>query len=237
MYNFIKPNKFKILFTIIAVLFGGSFVGMFLNVLGFFQFRWIGSQNIFLDFLHNSVTNLFSHFILQAQSDCLNYGGGGFDFVCFFTQMFKILILQSIIYYLLSCSLYNKNWKIRFWRIYFFLIALIHLRLYTGILFYPNDYNLNSIEIYLDIPITTIALLGLFLLAAEKRFLGSIFWKVYFFLYISWDIIIRVTYRPFILQSVIHGIIPLIPLYIALFLYGFKTFKSKKSYLLEKKHQ
>ena len=231
MHNFIKPNKFKTLFTIVAILFGGFIFGLILNILGYFQFRWIGGRNIFLELIHNSVTNLFSHFILQAHSDCFSFGGGGVDFVCFFLQMFKLLILQSIILYLLSCSLYNKNWKIRLWRIYFFLITLIHIRLYSGFLFYPDDYSLNSIVIYLDIPITTIALLGLFLLAAEKKFLGPIFWKAYFFIYISWDIILRVTHRPFILQSVIHGIIPLIPLYLSLYLYGFKTLKYKKGYL------
>lgn len=228
MYNFIKPNKFKILFTIISVLFGGFIVGQILNRLGYFQFIWIGGQNIFLELLHNSVTNLFSHFILQAHSDCSTYGGGGIDIVCFFSQMFKLLTLQLIIFYMLSCSLFKKNWGIRFWRIYFFLIVLIHIRLYSRILFHPDDYSLNSIVMYIDIPITAIAILGLFLLAAEKRFLSPLFWKLYFFIYISWDVLIRVTHRPFVLQSVIHGVIPLIPLYLSLYIYGFWFLKSKK---------
>ena len=227
MHTFIKPNKFKVRFTLVALLFGGFIVGLVLNILGYFQFRWIGSQNVFLEFIHNSVTNLFSHFILQPYSDCLSYGGGGIDFFCFFSQMLKLLILQLIVFYLLSCSLYKKTWKIRFWSIYFFLITLVHIRLYSSFLFHSDDYSLNPNVIYFDIPITTIALLGLFLLAAEREFLGPIFWRVYFFVYIAWDIIIRVTYRPFVLESVVHGVILLIPLYLALYIYGFKTLKYK----------
>jgi len=228
MHNFITPNKFKVRFTIAALLFGGYIVGLGLNILGYFQFRWIGSQNAFLAFIHNSFTNLFSHFIIQPFSDCLSYGGWGVDFSCFFSQMVKLLVLQSIIFYLLSCSLYKKSWKIRFWRIYFFIVTLIHIRLYSGFLFRLDDYSLNSNILYIDIPITTIALLGLFLLAAERSLLGPIFWRGYFFLYLAWDIILRVTHRPFVLESVIHGVILLIPLYLALYIYGFKTLKYKK---------
>jgi len=227
MHNFIRPNKFKVYFTLFALLFGGFIVGSLLNRLGYFQFRWIGGKNVFLEFIYNSVTNLFSHFILQAYSDCFTYGGGGIELFCFFSQMLKLLILQSIIFYLLSCSLYKNNWKISFWRIYFFIITLIHIRLYSGFLFHSDDYSLNPNVIYFDIPVTTIALFGLFLLAAEREFLGPIFWRVYFFVYMAWDIIIRVTHRPFVLESVIHGVILLIPLYLALYIYGFKTFKYK----------
>ena len=230
MHNFIKPNKFKIRFTEHALLYGGFAVGLILNMLGYFEFMWIGSQNVFLNIIHNSVTNLFSHFIFSSYSDCWSIISG-----CFFLKMFKLLVLQSIIFFLLGCSLYQKNWKIRFWRIYFFLLTVIHLHFYSYILSSPGKSGFNPNETYLDILITTIALLGLFLFAAEKKFIGPIFWKLYFFVYISWDIIIRVTLKPFILVSVIHGFILLIPLYLALYLYGFKTLKYKILYSLNKK--
>ena len=235
MHNFIRPNKFKVQFTLAALLFGGFLVGLALLMLGYFQFILIGGQNVFLEFIHNSVTNVFSHFILQPYGYCLTHGRGGIDLFCFFSQMFKHLILQSIIFYLLSCSLYKKNWISRFWRIYFSIITLIHIQFYSGFLSHSGLYSLNPKVIYFDIPITTIALLGLFLLAAEREFLGLVFWRVFFFIYLAWDIIIRVTHSPFVLKSAIHGIIPLIPLYLALYIYAYRPTKYRMSQALNKK--
>ena len=226
MNDFIKPNKFKVRFTEHAILYGGFIVGLILNMFGYFQFMWIGSQNVLLEIIHNSVTNLFSHFIYEPFSSCLSIGAWNIDFFCFFSKMFTLLILQSVVFYILACSLYKKNWKIRFWRIYFFLVTVIHLHFYSYILLHPDQSSFNPGLIYIDIAITTVALFGLFLYAAEKKFLGPIFWRLFFFVYISWDIALRLTHEPLILEFVIHGLILLAPLYLALYLYGCRAFRA-----------
>lgn len=227
MQNFIKPNKFKIRFTVYAILFGGFIVGCVLIILGYPEFIQVYGQNVFLNFIQNFTANLFSHFILIPSALCRLIPGPGMDFSCFFSEMFKVLILQSIIFYLLSCSLYNKNWKLRFWRIYFFLVTIIHIDYYSGILLRDRGYRIIPSIIYFDIPITTIALLGLFLFAAERDFLSPIFWRAFFFVYIAWDTIIIVSRESFVLKAILRGIIFLVPLYLALFFYGFKTLKQR----------
>ena len=90
---------------------------------------------------------------------------------------------------------------------------------------YSNYYSLGRIPLILciDIPLTIMALLGLFLLAAQKAFLKPIFWKAYFFIYIAWDIFMTVIPRQIIPMHVIQRVIFLLPLYIALYLYAFRT--------------
>jgi hypothetical protein len=90
---------------------------------------------------------------------------------------------------------------------------------------YSNYYSLGRIPIifYIDIPLTIMAALGLFLLAAQKAFLKPIIWKAYFFIYIGWDIFMTLIQKPIIGIYVMQRVIFLLPLYIALYLYAFRT--------------
>ena len=98
------------------------------------------------------------------------------------------MVHQTVFYYLLACTLYGQTRKIQFYRFYFFVFISLHLQMYS------NYYTLGRIPIitYIDIPLTIMAALGLFLLAAQKAFLKPIFWKAYFFIYIGWDIFMTV---------------------------------------------
>jgi len=88
---------------------------------------------------------------------------------------------------------------------------------------------------YIDIALTIMALLGLFLLAAQKAFLKPIFWKAYFFIYIAWDIFITVIQKQIVPIHVIQRVIFLFPLYMALFLYAFRTTRKGNKCLLSGK--
>ena len=79
------------------------------------------------------------------------------------------------------------------------------------------------------------AALGLFLLAAQKAFLKPIFWKAYFFIYIAWDIYMTVIQKQIIPIYLIQRVIFLLPLYIALYLYAFRTARKGNKCLLSGK--
>jgi hypothetical protein len=102
---------------------------------------------------------------------------------------------------------------------------------------YSNYYTLGRVPIifYIDILLTIMAVLGLFLLVAQKAFLKPVFWKAYFFIYIAWDIFMTVIQKQIIMIYVIQRVIFLLPLYIALYLYAFRTTRKGNKCLLSGK--
>ena len=143
------------------------------------------------------------------------------------------MVHQTVFYYLLACTLYGQTRKIQFYRFYFFVFISLHLQMYS------NYYTLGPIPIisYIDIPLTIMAALGLFLLAAQKAFLKPIFWKAYLFIYIGWDIFMTVIHKPIIGIFVIQRVLFLLPLYIALYLYAFRTTRKGNQCLLPGKQR
>lgn len=112
-------------------------------------------------------------------------------------------------------------WKIYFW---FFVIILI------------SGYTIEGINEgwdVLDLLISSFALMGFFLYAYKKRFLSARFWKSYFLIYIIWDF----TYNFLILPKIegkfepfnLVGLVFVIPVYIALYLYAFKFLKPSRA--------
>jgi len=231
--EFIKPNKFKVIFTGCMVLFGSFLLGNVLSLFGQFMFGYYGGMNFFLAFIHNSVTALFSHFILTPLSDCKSYGGGGTDPVCFFVQYLKILILQSIVFYLIASTLNKSDFKNAVWRGYFFLLIFLHLSKYSSYFIEPSHNQFLRLIVCVDVPVTAFALLGFFLFAFQKILFPKIIWKVYFFVYLAWDIIINMGITG--LENInLFGFSFLLPLYASLYLYGFKSLRTTQLELSEK---
>ena len=141
------------------------------------------------------------------------------------------MVQQTVFYYLLACTLYGQTRKIQFYRFYFFVFISLHIQMYG------NYYSLGRVPIifYADISLTTMAALGLFLLAAQKAFLKPFFWKAYFFIYIAWDIFMTVIQKQIIPIYLIQRVIFLLPLYIALYLYAFRTARKGNKCLLSGK--
>ena len=211
------------------ILVGGLLTGIVLSLFGGFGYHWRSGSNYFLSFLISLPSNLFSHFILFPLNQCTEIGGEAkVIFSCLIPEALKTLVHQTVFYYLLACTLYGQIRKIKFYRFYFFVFILLHIQMYS------KNYNLGGLSIisYVDIPLTIMASLGLFLLAAQKAFLKPIFWKAYFFTYIAWDIFLTVIQKPIIPIYVIQRVIFLLPLYIALYLYAFRTTRKGNQCLL-----
>lgn len=225
MKEFVKPNKFKVKFTGCMVLFGSYLLGTVLNSLGLLMFSYYGGMNFFLEFIHNLVTDLFSHFILTPLGDCISYGGGGLDPACFFLLYLKLLILQSSVYYLIASTLSKTDLRNALWRGYFFLLIFLHLKNYSSYFLGPNHDQTLHLITCLDVPITSLALLGLFLFAFRKTCFPQIIWKVYFFVYLSWDIAINVVMTGFEIIN-LSGFLLLLPLYVSFYFYGFRSFRT-----------
>ena len=230
--NYLKPNKFKVRFTLFFILVGGLLTGIVLHLFGGFEYHWMRSPDLFLSFFISLPSNLFSHFILFSLNGCREIGGEAkIIFSCLIPEALKSIVQQTIFYYLLACTLYGQTKKIQFYRFYFFIILLVHIQMYS------NYYSLGRIPLILciDIPLTIMALLGLFFLASQKAFLKPTFWKAYFFIYIAWDIFMTVIPRQIIPIHVIQRLIFLLPLYIALYLYAFRTTRKGNKCLLSGK--
>ena len=91
--GFLKPTKFKIIFTLFMVLIGASLIWFIFNIPGVSQ--WYGFKD-FLNFL-------FGHFYYVPAKLCSMSGPGpSLDTSCFFTRFFITLIVQIIFYYLLA---------------------------------------------------------------------------------------------------------------------------------------
>ena len=102
---------------------------------------------------------------------------------------------------------------------------------------YGDVFTVHRLPIisYIDTTLTIIASLGLFLLAFQKAFLKPIFWKAYFFISLAWDTFLTVIQGQIIPIFVIQRVIFLLPLYIALYLYAFRTTRKGNKCLLSMK--
>ncbi len=111
-----------------------------------------------------------------------------------------------------------------FWKIY--LIILVLIVIYGYYISWHYLGLINSIDFIVSIP----SLIGLYGLAFGKKILKSFYWKVYFWLFIAWYVIINFTVP--ILQEKTNyvyadflGTLITIPLYVALYIYSFKYLK------------
>ena len=161
-------------------------------------------------------------------NECMS--SSGLHFTCFFSEMLIILIFQIPVFYSLACVLDKSDWKTRFWRIYFFCITLIHLFFYSAALT-DNSYNrLDRIILLLDIPLVLTAFLGLCLLSFRRKLFNALFWKTFFCIYIAWEFTINILMQHLPLSAIIQAIILFGPLYMALYLYGFKFWKVERGF-------
>ena len=225
---------FKVQFTVFFVLVGAFLLGIILQVFGGLIYHWTSGSNPILSFFTNLPSNLFSHFIIFPLSVCTEIGGEGkIRLACLIPEALKIMALQAVFYYLLVCTLGGQSRKIQFFRFYFFVFISCHLQMYSNFL---NPGGMPTI-FYLDIPFTIMASLGLFLLAAQKAMLKPVFWKSYFYIYIAWDLFLTVAQKQFMPILVIQRLLFLLPLYIALYLYAFRTTRNGNKCLLSGKEQ
>lgn len=112
-----------------------------------------------------------------------------------------------------------------FWKIYFWIItSLVILSLAIE--------GLDNYWAILDIPLSTLALIGLFSYAYKKRVFGAQFWKLYFFTYLIWDLIYNFIITPSASEdssaiTILFAFIIICPLYVALYRYAFIFFEGK----------
>mgnify|MGYP001562576027 CR=1 FL=1 len=113
--------------------------------------------------------------------------------------------------------------KYLFWKIYFFLFIFI------GLIGYITEINKLTTPYLIDLLISLPSLVALYGYAYKKKFLNKIFWKVYFVGFLIWHIIVNWT--SLIIESKKGSIesqlaeIIFIPLFVAMYLYGFKNSK------------
>jgi hypothetical protein len=118
-----------------------------------------------------------------------------------------------------------------FWRIYAVVLAIVILPLYSMLMkASPSLYD------FLDMVVAVGALMGFFGYAYEFRIISMKLWKVYFFLVIAWDLFYNILIS-MILDLAVHfpnegkitwldvllSFMMVVPEYIALFLYGFRS--------------
>jgi len=114
------------------------------------------------------------------------------------------------------------------WKIYAWFLAIVLAAAYGAIIW-------EGLEVRdaIDIPISLIAVIGVFGYAYKRRIVSEDLWRVWFFVIIGWDIFNSLVLEDFtefdeftaieISIGIIFVLILIIPEYIALFLYGFKS--------------
>jgi len=108
-----------------------------------------------------------------------------------------------------------------FWKVYFYLFAII-------IIIYYSTEGLNDIDEIGDLVFSIPSLIAVFLYAYKKRLFGARFWKIYFLIFVTYEVYRNV--EPIIGGEEVAadwwiGFIIFIPLYVALYLYAFKFLK------------
>ena len=117
---------------------------------------------------------------------------------------------------------HNLFWKIYSWFISFLTVICVVLIGIKGGLF--NAWRIT------DFIVTTFEILGLISFAYKKRIFRVVFWEVYFFIAIAWDISYIFLIEPIFLGKhyslLVHSLSISIslPVYIALYLYSFRFF-------------
>ncbi|MCU7920517.1 MAG: hypothetical protein KZQ95_19500 [Candidatus Thiodiazotropha sp. (ex Epidulcina cf. delphinae)] len=116
------------------------------------------------------------------------------------------------------------------WKIYFFVLLLLYAIYVAAAILYPEVMRLEIVD-YIDLGFAMLALLGVFGYAFKKAVLNQSVWKVYLLFIILWDISFTVLRDEWIggedlmyeiLSLVIMALI-LIPQYVAIFRYGFRS--------------
>jgi len=114
-----------------------------------------------------------------------------------------------------------------FWKIYFwFFILLLILGYSTG--------GIGGIWGIIDSVISLGALGGLYLYAYRKTLFSSMAWKTYLFMFVIWDLTYNIIIQPRASGTAFDpinliGLLFVVPVYIALYLYGFRFLKEKES--------
>lgn len=114
------------------------------------------------------------------------------------------------------------------WKVYFWIFAFIVVSGYSATLAKKTAFYL-----YFDILLSIVGLVSLWCYAYEKRILRPNFWRLFFCLFLPWNVI-NMIYGPFYVDSELVGqsdqfyakLIPAaisLPAYIALFLYAFRS--------------
>ncbi|MFA5905653.1 MAG: hypothetical protein WC836_17105 [Desulfobacula sp.] len=116
----------------------------------------------------------------------------------------------------------------KFLRIYFWIIIIIWVIIIEAVITdkkllpetWAKDFKLVAGGLYVA---ATIGLLGY---TYKKNIFSPVFWKIFFFVFLSWEIYATVFLSPpisdFSIFQHLTGLILGLPLYFALFLYGFR---------------
>ena len=111
------------------------------------------------------------------------------------------------------------------WKIYFFILTGLLLVLYAITFSGPLEGVLH----YLDVPISTVALVGVYGYAFKKPIGHHNLWKIWFFVIVLWDGFYNLippesaVFKPVDLVAILIGYGIIIPGYVALYLYGFRS--------------
>ena len=117
------------------------------------------------------------------------------------------------------------------WKIYFYCLTLLLVSLYVLTFTYllPDTSAAMKIALYVDLPISIVALVGLYGYAFRKRIGHPNFWKVWLVVVVLWDMFYNLVLSGWThleLQDMIafllaYGI--LFPEYFAIYMYGFRS--------------
>lgn len=116
------------------------------------------------------------------------------------------------------------------WKIYFSIIVVLTISSYL----YNYTIGFNRFWDFFDIVVSVFSLVGLFGYSWERGIISQTFWQKFFWVSIGWDIIYKYFipippqaieyFPPNLSQTILSTIefIPIIPLFIALFIYGYR---------------
>jgi hypothetical protein len=107
-----------------------------------------------------------------------------------------------------------------FWQVYFWLIAAII------VLSYVSKGPIGTWK-FVDLAMSSGSLAALFLYAYRKKLFAPLFWKVYFVVFIVWDLSYNLIIEPkakgeAFQATTLLGFLFIAPIYVALYLYAFK---------------
>ncbi len=121
-----------------------------------------------------------------------------------------------------------------FWRIYFFVYVISIILGMFSVLFEKNLWTCSIQIKIIDFIFCMVNIIGLFAYTYEKNIFKPVFWKIFFPVLIIWHVYLNVFVMPLttignrtVLEFIITDLSIHAPLYIALFLYAFKSKKSR----------
>jgi len=107
-----------------------------------------------------------------------------------------------------------------FWKIYcWFIIIFMSLGYLTG--------QIRGLIGVIDLVLSSLMFLGLYLYSYKKYLFTTLFWRIYFFVYIAWDL----SYNFYVIPNYYHEswnlfaiiiYLLVIPTYVSVFLYAFQ---------------